>query len=313
MLPDGRLDRSNFKSPKALSEEEKQRIIDRMSEPDVVDKSLPQAFISVVDNGEYIGSLSTIYRVMKAAGLNTRRDTVRPPQRRHKPSSFEATGPNQVWTWDITFMRDSTCVNSFFYGYVIIDIYSRVIVHAEVHSADNASLACQFLTNAFNKHGIRPRALVLHSDNGSSMKAAETMAVLQEWGVQFSHSRPRVSNDNPYSEAWFKTLKYQGGRYPKQGFRTLEKAREWMDKFVESYNTEHYHSGINFVTPISRFKGEDVDILNKRKQVIEAARKRHPERWISGKVMNCEPAGSQFLNPDKPATEDAEQEKERPA
>lgn len=169
-MPDGRLDRSNYKSPKALSEEEKQRIIDRLGEPDVVDKSLPQAFISVVDNGEYIGSLSTVYRVMKAAGQNIRRDAVRPPQRHHKPSSFEPTGPNQVWTWDITFLRDSTCVNSFFYGYVIIDIYSRVIAHAEVHHADNASLASQFLTNAFTKHGIRPRALVLQSDNGSSMR-----------------------------------------------------------------------------------------------------------------------------------------------
>ena len=295
------MDRSNFQSPKALSEEEVRQIIDRLSQPDVVDKSLPQAYIYLLDKGEYIGSLSTMYRVMRKANLNARRDSVRPPRKSYKPTSFEATGPNQVWSWDITYMRDSTCPGSFFYGYVIIDIYSRLIVHAEVNPADNADLACDFLAAAFRKHGIKPRALVLHSDNGSSMKAAETLGLLEEWGIRFSHSRPRVSNDNPYSEALFKTLKHQGGRYPKQGFKTLEAAREWMDKFVECYNNEHFHSGINYVTPASRFNGDDVEILRKRKQVLEEAKSRNPERWIQGKVMNCEPAGSQFLNPDQPS------------
>ncbi len=295
------MDRSNFHSPKALSDIEVQQLIDRLSQPDVVDKSFPQAYVTLLDNGEYYGSLSTIYRVMRKAGMNTRRNLVRPSQKRHKPTSFAATGPNQVWSWDITYMRDATCQGSFFYGYVIIDIYSRLIVHAEVYPADNAEYATEFLAEAFRKHGIKPRSLVLHSDNGASMKAVETLALLNEWGVRFSHSRPRVSNDNPYSEAFFKTLKYKGGRYPKQGFRSLKNAREWVAKFVTSYNNDHFHSGIGYVTPQSRFNNEDVEILAQRKQVLEKARKKNPERWISRKVMNCEPAGSQFLNPDQPS------------
>lgn len=102
-----------------------------------MDKSLPQAYITLLDNGEYYGSLSTIYRVMKKQGMTTRRNTVRPSKKRHKPSTFEATGPNQVWSWDITYMRDATCPGSFYYGYVVIDIYSRLIVHAEVYPADS--------------------------------------------------------------------------------------------------------------------------------------------------------------------------------
>lgn len=262
---------------------------------------MPQAYITLLDNGEYYGSLSTIYRVMKKQGMTTRRNTVRPSKKRHKPSTFEATGPNQVWSWDITYMRDATCPGSFYYGYVVIDIYSRLIVHAEVYPADNAHYATEFLSKAFHKHGIKPRSLVLHSDNGSSMKAAETLALLDEWEVRFSHSRPRVSNDNPYSEAFFKTLKYKGGRYPRQGFRSLEKARDWVNKFVTCYNNDHFHSGIGYVTPQSRFNNEDAEILGKRKRVLEEARKKNPERWINGVVMNCEPAGTQFLNPEQPS------------
>lgn len=198
-------------------------------------------------------------------------------------------------------MRDATCPGSFYYGYVVIDIYSRLIVHAEVYPADNAHYATEFLSKAFHKHGIKPRSLVLHSDNGSSMKAAETLALLDEWEVRFSHSRPRVSNDNPYSEAFFKTLKYKGGRYPRQGFRSLEKARDWVNKFVTCYNNDHFHSGIGYVTPQSRFNNEDAEILGKRKRVLEEARKKNPERWINGVVMNCEPAGTQFLNPEQPS------------
>lgn len=133
----------------------------------------------------------------------------------------------------------------FMYGYVIIDIYSRYIIHAEVHERDCAELAQEFLAKAFRKYGIQPRRLVLHSDNGASMKAKEILALLENWGVEFSHSRPRVSNDNPYSESLFRTLKHTGRDYPKKGFRSFLVARVWLDGFVKTYNHNNYHSGIN--------------------------------------------------------------------
>ena len=194
----------------ALSAEERAALINRLNQPDVVDLSVPQAFRKLIDNGEYYGSERTMYRVLKAAGLNKRRDSTRLPHRRHKPSSYEATGPNQVWTWDITYLRDAKHKAQFFYAYVIVDVYSRFIVHSEVYQSDCAEFAKDFLRNALEKHNIKPQSLVLHSDNGASMKATETLALLESKGVERSHSRPRVSDDNPYSEALFRTLKYTG-------------------------------------------------------------------------------------------------------
>lgn len=141
-----------------------------MTRPDVVDLSYAQAFWTLLDKGEYYGLLSTIHRVMKDAGLNVRRDGTRQGVKRHKPTSFEATGPNQVWTWDITYLRDARYKGKFFYAYAIVDVFSRLAVHAKVYDADNAEYARTFLNEAFHKHGIRPRSLVVHSDNGASMR-----------------------------------------------------------------------------------------------------------------------------------------------
>ena len=287
-------------SPRALSEEERQELVSRYCQPDVRDLSIPQAFYTLLDNREYYGSLRTVYRVMKDANLNAQRTSTRSPQKRSKPTSYLATGPNQVWTWDITYLRDATCSGRFFYAYAIIDIFSRVIVHHAVYPADNSEYAEKFLGEAFKRHHIKPRALVLHSDNGASMKAANVRALLSNEGIEFSHSRPRVSDDNPYSEAFFRTLKYTGEvRYPKGGFESIDAANAWLTEYVDTYNGSRYHSGINYVTPNARFTGEDKVILAARRQCIEAAKERHPERWIQGKVMNCEPVGGVWLNPDK--------------
>lgn len=298
-LEDGRLDRGDYKPSFALSKEEQDALVARFCRPDVADLSLPQAHTRLLDNQEYYGSLSTVYRVMRKRGLNTRRTTTRTPTRRYKPTSYEATGPNQVWSWDITYMRNKA-TGEFMYGYVIIDIYSRYIIHAEVHERDCAELAQEFLAKAFRKYEIQPRRLVLHSDNGASMKAKEILALLENWGVEFSHSRPRVSNDNPYSESLFRTLKHTGRGYPKKGFKSILAARVWLEGFVKTYNHNNYHSGINWVTPASRFKGEDAAVLAARKAVLEAARAKNPRRWINGRVRDYTPAPSQFLNPDKP-------------
>lgn len=304
---DGRTQEAWAKNPRppksnSLTPEERQAIKDRYVEKDVINLSLNQAYLVLLDKGEYYGSQSTVYRVMRKEGLVTARNGCRTPRKVHKPTSFEATGPNQVWTWDITYVKDARYPTQYFYVYVVVDIFSRYVVHSAVYERDCAEYACEFLDAAFKKHHIKPRQLVLHSDNGSSMKAAQTLALLDKRKVQFSHSRPRVSNDNPYSEALFKTLKYTGTiRYPHAGFESIEAARRWLGRFITRYNNEHYHCGIKFVTPAMRFKGVDKEVLEKRRLKLEEERRKHPDRWIQGHVQDCTPAGSVWLNPSKAA------------
>lgn len=257
------------------------------------------AYYHLLDNGEYYASPRTFYRILKEKNLNEKRDSTRDPLKQYKPKEFRASAPNQVWTWDITYFRDSRYTGKFFYAYVIIDLYSRYIVHYKVYEADNAKYAVEFLEEAINKYNC-PQKLVLHSDNGSSMRANETMLLLKKYNITFSHSRPHVSNDNPYSESFFRTLKYTGKViYPHSGFESIEQAQRWIERFINYYNNEHYHSGIRFVTPRSRFYGEDKEILAKRKEILLAAKAKAQERWISGKIQNCTPISSVTLNPDK--------------
>ena len=206
---DGRLDRSNFTSPRQIPEDLREQIVDRFCKADVRDLSLTQAFYKLLDeNKEYWCSLSTLYRLFRARGLNARRAPTREARRRSKPTAYSAEKPNEVWTWDITYLRSSKYTGRFYYAYVIVDVYSRMVVSARVFEADNADFAVRFLGDAFRRYGIKPGQLVVHSDNGASMKAAPTLALLEKNGITFSHSRPRVSNDNPYSESFFRTLKY---------------------------------------------------------------------------------------------------------
>lgn len=279
-----------------LSEQEVNAMVERLSKADVVDMPPTQAFYYLADLGEYYCSISTIYRCLRMRGLAKTRRPCAKPKKRAKPHEYKATGPNQVWTWDITYFRDSSYNGRFYYVYAIVDIFTRDVVHHEEHDADNADYAKKFLETAFLKRGIKPKQLVLHSDNGSSMKAAETLAVLDGYGIKFSHSRPRVSDDNPFSESFFKTMKYCG-TYPKGGFATLEAASKWVEKFVRKYHNR-FHSGINNTTPQSRLDGTDKDMLERRAKLLEKSREAHPERWINKKIMNCDPVLAVMLNPD---------------
>ena len=298
-------------SRRALSAEERAAIVDRYCQADVVDLSLTQAYYTILDKGEYYGSLRTVYRVMSAAQLNAPRDLTKARRASRRPTTHQATGPGQVWTWDITYFRNACATGAFFYGYALVDIFTRQLVHYSVYEADNEVNAKEFLEKAFRIKGIKPRQLVLHSDNGAAMKSAGTLGVLAAYSVEPSRSRPRVSNDNPYSESFFRTLKYTGRHlYPAGGFTSLQEAREWLEDYANDYNGCRYHSGINYVTPNARASGEEVEILAKRKKVLEAARANHPERWIQGKTMNCQPSGSVWLNPEKTSvtTEDVPHE-----
>lgn len=262
--------------------------------------SLPPSQIvpDLLDKGIYHASESSFYRLLKEVGQLNHRGRAKVPKKTAKPTSYTATGANQVWSWDITYLS-SAIKGHFYYLYLFEDIYSRRIVGYEVHEKECGERAAQLLQRCMLKeqcfHQTPP--LVLHSDNGAPMKSQTLKAKIEELGVMSSYSRPRVSNDNPFSEALFRTLKYRGD-WPSSGFDSLEHARDWVQHFVDWYNHQHKHSQLNFVSPAERHAGLDGEILQKRKRVLEDARKTHPNRW-SGSIRNCEPVGSVMLNPDR--------------
>ena len=278
-----------------LTPKERARILKIANLPEHRDLSPKQLVPKLADEGIYLASESTVYRILRAADQQKRRERSRPPQRRHRPEEFVATGPNQVWSWDITYLK-SPVRGSFFYLYLMVDVWSRKIVGWTVHEEESAEHATGMITAAIAREGVRPGQLVLHSDNGGPMKGATLLATLQMLGIVTSFSRPRVSNDNPYSEALFRTTKYRP-EYPSGPFASIEEARAWVSWFVRWYNTEHRHSAIRFVTPEEKHTGQDVEILARRHAVYEAARARHPERW-SGRTRNWSRVEEVILNPD---------------
>jgi len=278
-----------------LSEDERQRLLQVANAPEF--RSLPPSQIvpALADRGEYLASESTFYRILRAAGQAQHRGRARPAAQR-APQSHRATAPNQLWSWDITYLA-TTVQGMFFYLYLIMDVYSRKIVGLEVFEAESAEHATTVVGRAYLREGIAGQPLVLHSDNGAPMKGATLLATLQKLGVVPSFSRPSVSNDNPYSEALFRTLKYVP-TYPSKPFEAVEQARDWALGFQHWYNEEHKHSALKFVTPAERHRGEDKDILARRRTVYAQARAQHPERW-SGAARDWEPDHEVWLNPPK--------------
>jgi len=206
-----------------------------------------------------------------------------------------ATGPNEVWSWDITYLK-TPIKGMFFFLYMFVDVWSRKIVAAKVFNQELTEHSARLFVEACVRQGINPHGLVLHSDNGGPMKGATMLATLQKLEVVPSFSRPRVSDDNPYSEALFRTMKYRP-EYPSKPFATLEDAQTWVDAFLAWYNTEHLHSAIRFLTPDDRHHGREQEILKKRHRVYEEARARNPSRW-SRSIRNWEPVRIVRLNPE---------------
>lgn len=190
----------------------------------------------------------------------------------------------------------------FYYLYMFEDVYSRKIVGYEVYETESGDYAAGLFQRCLLREQCLHRPLVLHSDNGAPMKAQTMKVKLEELGVLPSYSRPRVSNDNAFSESLFRTLKYRPG-WPSSGFNSLEEARRWVDRFVNWYNHEHKHSKLRFVTPHERHSGEDAALLAQRQRVLEQAKKRTPGRWGRRPIRNCEPVGSTTLNPEKRVVE----------
>lgn len=268
---------ANRPTPKnKLTKEERKAIIQTVNSPEYASLAPSQIVPKLADQGKYIASESTFYRVLREEKMLRHRGHSKPNV--SKPlATHIAKKPNQVWTWDITWLHRN--VKGLYYKlYMIVDIYSRKIVGHEVWEEENAKHSEILVRKALLSENIGGRPLVLHSDNGGPMKAATFLATLEKLGVQSSFSRPRVSNDNAYSEALFKTLKYRP-IFPENGFSSLIEAREWVKDFVHWYNDIHYHSGINFMTPNDRHNGHGETIMKKRQKVYEKAREKHPERW----------------------------------
>jgi len=293
---DGRKDAALKRVPaNKLTEYERQRIVTLANGPEFAELPPSQIVPTLADQGLYIASESSFYRILREADQLAHRGKAKPPTRK-RPAPLQASAPNQLWSWDITYLA-TTVKGMFFYLYLIMDVFSRKIVGWEVYESESADQAAKVFRKSHMREGIASDFLVLHSDNGSPMKGATLLATLQRLGVIPSFSRPSVSDDNPYSEALFKTLKYHPG-FPDKPFETIEEARKWVLGFVRWYNEIHHHSALRFVTPGQRHRGEDVVILQQRRALYEVAKTRHPERW-SGLTRNWEPEDTVYLNPGK--------------
>lgn len=280
-----------------LSDEERAEVLQVCSEPRFASLPPSQIVPRLADEGRYLASESSFYRVLHDAGQQHHRGRAAAPNRK-VPTSHEASGPNQVWCWDITYLP-SGIRGLYFYLYLILDLYSRKIAGWEVQATESGEHASTLLRRTALSEGIQTwrQPLVLHADNGSPMKSATLLATLQWLGVTPSHSRPRVSNDNAFAESVFRTCKYRP-EYPSLGFANLDEARAWVMRFVQWYNSEHRHSGLNFVTPEQRHTAQAEGIMKQRIEVYEAARARNPLRW-SGNCRDWSLPESVWLNPEK--------------
>jgi len=282
----------------ALTEAERARIVTVANEPRFAEVPPTRIVPVLADEGTYIASESSFQRVLRVHGQMNRRGRARPPRPSRPPTTHIAAGPGEVWCWDVTFLPAGV-QGKWFYLYLILDIFSRKIVGFEAHDTDSADHAARLAKRTALTEGVHAMTAkpVLHGDNGATLKATTVLAMLQWLGIAPSYSRPRVSDDNPYAEAVFRTAKYRP-EFPAKGFAGLDAARTWAARFVNWYNNEHRHSGIQYVTPAQRHSGEDRTLLAARHDLYQQARQANPARW-SGETRNWAPVGVVTLNPER--------------
>jgi putative transposase len=282
----------------ALSEAERARIIAVVNEPRFAETPPARIVPALADEGIYIASESSFHRVLRAHGQMHRRGRAQPPRLSRRPTTHIATGPGEVWCWDVTFLP-AKIQGHWFYLYLILDLYSRKIVGFEVHDTDSAEHAAHLARRTALAEGVHamPVRPVLHGDNGATLRATTVLAMLHWLGIKPSYSRPRVSDDNAFVEALFRTAKYRP-EFPLKGFAELDAARRWAACFVHWYNDEHRHSGIRYVTPGQRHAGQDRRVLTARHALYQEARERNPRRW-SGSTRNWTPVTAVTLNPER--------------
>lgn len=276
--------------PHKLTEEEQQKIIEFSCSKRFQDNYPSEIVAQLASEGQYIASEASFYRVLKDKKLLSHRRKSKAPNKREKPR-LKATGPDQVYSWDITWLK-SNVSGLYYYLYLVVDIWSRRIVHWEVHNSESSEKAAAMLRKLSCKKIVK--GIKLHSDNGSPMKGYTMQATMHALGIIPSFSRPNVSTDNPYSEALFRTMKYRP-LYP-GCFSDIQSAEKWVKEFVYWYNYKHRHSGISFVTPHERHYGHDKEILEKRKQTYHAAYEKNPGRW-SRSPKNWEKKEVVYINP----------------
>lgn len=264
--------------PRSLSVLERQEVLDVLHTDRFVDKAPTEVYATLLDEGIYHCSIRTMYRVLGEAGENhERRDQVRHPH--YKAPELLATGPNQVWSWDITKLLGPVKW-SYFYLYVILDIFSRYVVGWMIAPNESSVLAKRLIAETCEKQNVLPGQLTIHADRGSSMKSKPVALLLADLGITKSHSRPHVSDDNPYSESQFKTLKYRPG-FPDR-FGSIQDGRSFCQEFFPWYNDEHRHSGIALLTPQIVHYGKAEAVTSQRQIVLTSAFNEHPGRFVRG-------------------------------
>ena len=265
-----------------LSPGERAQMVAMAARPEFCNTSPHQIVPRLADRGEYLASESSFYRVLKTEQLLAHRGRATPAHRA-RPRAYEVTAPRTLFSWDITYLL-SQIRGQYFYLYLFVDVFSRKAVGAEVHAEESMAHSSRLLETICHAEGIEPHQVSVHADNGGAMKGSTMLATMQRLGVMPSFSRPSVSNDNPFSESLFRTVKYCP-LYPTKPFASLGAARAWVAIFMQWYNNEHLHSGIRFTTPASRHAGTDTAILDHRDRVYHAAQRTHPSRW-SGATRN---------------------------
>lgn len=288
--------RDHCHQPRALSAQENQRLREVLYSPEHRDQPPPEIYAELLEQGQYVGSVSTMYRRLRADQSVGERRAQRPAQH-HAVPRLRATAPNQVWTWDISKLP-TTGRGPYLSLYVVIDLYSRYVLAWMVSSKENSALAQQLIHEAVTRYGVAHGQLTIHQDRGSPMIARSYLDLLAELGVVPSHSRPRVSNDNPFSESQFKTLKYQPD-YPGR-FDNLAHARRWCDDYFHWYNYGHHHSSLAGYTPEQVFTARHLTIATTRQNTLDEYYHNHPERFVKKPPRSPLPPAEVFINPVQP-------------
>lgn len=287
--------RERKKPARALSDEERRRVLDVLHEERFVDKAPAEVYTALLDEGIYYCSIRTMYRILASVNeVRERRNQARHPV--YTRPELLATRPNQLWSWDITLLRGPEKW-VYYYLYVILDIFSRYVVGWMIADRESAALAKQLIEETTRKHHIQPGQLTIHADRGPSMTSKPVAFLLASLGVTKTHSRPHTSNDNPFSEAQFKTLKYRPD-FPDR-FGSIEDARSFCQGFFTWYNNEHYHSGISLLTPHMLHYGKAEEVLQKRSKVLAKAYEAHPERFVNRPPAHPPAPTAVWINPPK--------------
>jgi len=268
--------REPAKPERALSDDERQQVLDLLNSERFVDMPPAEVYATLLDEGVYVCSIRTMYRILEAnEEVRERRNQAKHAQ--HEKPELLATKPNELWSWDITKLK-GPAKWSYFYLYVIMDVFSRYVVGWMVAHRENAELAKRLISETIRKQEADPHLLTIHADRGSSMKSKCVAMLLSDLGVTKTHSRPYTSNDNPFSESQFKTMKYRPG-FPKN-FGCIEDAREFCAGFFDWYNQEHHHSGIALLTPEMVHYGLAESVSQARLETLQQAYRQHPERFV---------------------------------